>query len=166
MLHLVLYQPQIPPNTGNIGRLCVATGSKLHLIHPMGFQVDGASVRRAGLDYWEHLALAEYENWQVFCETHPRGRFHYYSKFATAPYTQVPYQKGDFLVFGSETQGLPQEFHQIYANEMWGIPMWGPTRSLNLATSVGIVTYEALRQITQNFTNLPGPAADLAGPPT
>ena len=157
MLHLVLYQPQIPPNTGNIGRLCVATACELHLIHPLGFSAEAPAVRRAGLDYWRHLKLTQHEDWRAFRRAHPHARMHFYSKKAERPYTQAPYDSGDFLIFGSETTGLPEEIMEEFRQDLWTIPMWGPTRSLNLATSVGIVTYEALRQITENFSlRMPG----------
>jgi tRNA (cytidine/uridine-2'-O-)-methyltransferase len=150
-MHVVLVHPQIPPNTGNVARLCVATGLKLHLIHPLGFHVDEASVRRAGLDYWGHLQLEEHSCWEDFEKKNFGACLHFYSKKVERPYTQARYQKDDFLIFGSETKGLSEEILAKYSSQVWTIPMWGPTRSLNLSTSVGIVAYEALRQVTGGF---------------
>lgn len=150
-MHVVLHQPQIPPNTGNVARLCVGTQSQLHLIRPLGFSTDDAALRRAGLDYWKHLEVFYYENWEEFLARHPRTNMYFYSKKATRPYTEANYQNEDFLVFGSETKGLPEEMLNQYAAQIRTIPMWGPTRSLNLSTSVGIVLYEALRQVHRGF---------------
>ena len=151
MLNIVLHEPQIPPNTGNIARLCVAMGARLHLIHPLGFTTDEAQMRRAGLDYWKFLDWIQHESWKMFFDKHSRCRLHFYSKKATRPYTEARYEKDDFLIFGSETKGLPEEILARHQDQTWTIPMWGPTRSINLATSVGIVAYEALRQITDGF---------------
>lgn len=150
-MNVVLHQPQIPPNTGNVARLCVATQSMLHLIKPLGFATDDAALRRAGLDYWKHLEIYYHESWEDFLAGQPQARLHLYSKKAERPYTAVEYQDTDFLVFGSETQGLPEAMLRKYAQNTWTIPMWGPTRSINLATSVGIVLYEALRQVHRGF---------------
>ncbi len=150
-MNVVLYQPQIPPNTGNIARLCVATNSHLHLIRPLGFSTDDATLKRAGLDYWEHLTIDYYENWKDFLSRRGAGSLYFYSKKAKIPYTVPQYQKDDFLVFGSETNGLPDEMLERYADSLYTIPMWGPTRSINLATSVGIVLYEGLRQVHRGF---------------
>jgi tRNA (cytidine/uridine-2'-O-)-methyltransferase len=154
-MHIVLVHPQIPPNTGNVARLCVATGIRLHLVHPLGFNVDEPSVRRAGLDYWEHLQLEEHPSWDEFTGKYPVSQMHFFSKKVERPYTQAQYHKDDLLIFGSETKGLSEEILQKYSAQAWTIPMWGPTRSLNLSTSVGIVAYEALRQITRNFASIP-----------
>jgi tRNA (cytidine/uridine-2'-O-)-methyltransferase len=151
-MHIVLVHPQIPPNTGNVARLCVATGLKLHLIHPLGFSVDEPSVRRAGLDYWEHLHWEEHASWEEFEKKNTQARMHFFSKKVERPYTQAKFQKDDFLIFGSETKGLSEEILKKYPDQVWTIPMWGPTRSLNLSTSVGIVAYEALRQVTDGFS--------------
>ncbi|MDX1386967.1 MAG: tRNA (cytidine(34)-2'-O)-methyltransferase [bacterium] len=151
MVQIVLYQPQIPPNTGNIARLCVASGSRLHLIYPLGFRLDEPAARRAGLDYWKHLDLEEHASWEDFLSKYKDGRFFFFSKKVKKPYSQADYREGDFLIFGAETVGLPEEILKKYAEHTRTIPMWGKTRSLNLATSVGIVAYEALRQITRDF---------------
>ena len=145
-MKIVLYQPQIPPNTGNIARLCVATETTLHLIKPLGFSTDDATLKRAGLDYWQYLKLEYHESWADFLKKHSKPRLHLLSKKAQRPYTQVQYNAEDFLVFGAETTGLPEALLAEYADSTATIPMWGPTRSLNLSTSVGIVLYEALRQ--------------------
>lgn len=154
MLNIVLHQPQIPPNTGNIARLCVATKMTLHLVHPLGFRLDDSTLKRAGLDYWKDLTWHQYSSWEDFLIEHAKGNFYYYSKKFDQPYTQANYQKGDYLVFGSETKGLPETLLQENSSKVYTIPMWGPTRSLNLATSVGIVSYEALRQVTLDFEKI------------
>ncbi len=149
MLHIALWEPEIPPNTGNIARLCAATGMALHLIGRLGFRLDDRSLRRAGLDYWHavdvrrHLSLAEFE------PTMP-GRLFCFSAHAQWPYTAVRYEPGDCLLFGSETRGLPDEVLARHAERTVTIPMpAGKVRSLNLATAVGIALYEALRQLKQ-----------------
>ena len=150
-MNVVLYQPQIPPNTGNVARLCVGTRSHLHLIRPLGFATDDATLRRAGLDYWQYLSLSYHDDWSAFRAAHPGARLHFYSKKAERPYTLAEYREDDFLVFGCETKGLPEELLRENAERAWKIPMWGETRSLNLSTSVGIVLYEALRQTKNGF---------------
>lgn len=154
-MHIVLVHPRIPPNTGNVARLCVAAGIRLHLVHPLGFEIDDARVRRAGLDYWEYLELEEHPSWEDFETKYAGAVSHFFSKKAERPYTQATYQKDDFLIFGSETQGLSDEILKTYSDRVWTIPMWGPTRSLNLSTSVGIVAYEALRQVSGGFSTPP-----------
>ncbi len=151
LLNLVLYQPEIPPNTGNVARLCVGAGLRLHLIHPLGFNIDEPAVRRAGLDYWRHLDLQEHKSWESFSQNYPQARLHLFSKKALRPYSQAHFQLNDFLVFGPETRGLPESWLDWPHAQSWAIPMRGPTRSLNLSTSVGIVTYEALRQVSEGF---------------
>ena len=150
-MNVVLYQPQIPPNTGNVARLCVGTRSHLHLIRPLGFATDDATLRRAGLDYWQYLSLSYHDDWSAFRVAHPDARLHFYSKKAERPYTLAEYREDDFLVFGCETKGLPEELLRENAERAWKIPMWGETRSLNLSTSVGIVLHEALRQTKNGF---------------
>ena len=147
--NVVLYQPEIPTNTGNIGRVCVASGCHLHLIGPMGFSIDEKQVRRAGLDYWTHLNHTYYENYEEFLGKNPSVE----SKlnFLTTKTDQVIYdksfQKGDWFMFGPETRGLPEEIWRSRAAQSYKIPMVGPTRSLNLANSVSIITFEGLRQL-------------------
>ena len=148
MLHIVLVEPEIPPNTGNIGRLCLAAGARLHLIQPLGFSLDEKSLRRAGLDYWQHL---DWRLWPsldaVKADAGPGARFFYLTTKSEQAYWDATFQDGDFLVFGRETKGLPESLLRAEEENCLTIPMTGPARSLNLATAVGIVLYEALRQI-------------------
>lgn len=149
-LHVVLHEPQIPPNTGNIGRTCVATACKLWLVKPLGFDVSEKARRRAGLDYWEHLEWEVVQNWaevvQKLANPLAAGRAWFFSKKATRLYTDASYRPGDVLVFGSETAGLPQELLQQYAASTLRIPIREQVRSLNLSVAAGIAVYEALRQ--------------------
>jgi tRNA (cytidine/uridine-2'-O-)-methyltransferase len=155
MLHIALWEPEIPPNTGNIARLCAATGATLHLIGRLGFRLDARSLRRAGLDYWHAVDLRRHDSleafetaWGASGDTEQRGRLFCYSARATVPYTRVGYRAGDCLLFGGETRGLPTEVKERHAERTLFIPMpAGKVRSLNLATAVGIVLYEALRQL-------------------
>jgi len=153
-MQVVLYQPQIPPNTGNVARLCVATKTKLHLIRPLGFDTDDATLRRAGLDYWKYLKLAYHDDWEAFLRANTEANLYFYSKKARRPYTAASYREMDYLVFGCETKGLPEVLLERYAERVYTIPMWGETRSLNLSTSVGIVLYEALRQVHRGFESI------------
>ena len=149
LLHMALWEPEIPPNTGNIARLCAATGAPLHLIGRLGFRLDERSLRRAGVDCWpaalvhQHATLADFE-----AAMSDVGRIFCLSAHATLPYTAVQYQPGDCLLFGAESRGLPDEVLQRHASRTVVIPMpAGAVRSLNLATAAGIVVYEALRQL-------------------
>ena len=170
--NIVLVEPEIPPNTGNIARLCAATSSKLHLIHPLGFQITDKELKRAGLDYWPLLEVKEYLNWNEFCEIHENNCIEparrrddetANQQFAPSPHCRpcafwfistrgkkniwdVEFNPGDFLIFGSETKGLSEDILNQNKEQVISIPMNGLTRSLNLSTSVGIVLYEALRQ--------------------
>lgn len=147
-MHVVLFQPEIPPNTGSIARLCAATLTPLHLIEPLGFKIDDKHLRRAGLDYWEFVDLRVHPSWEVFLLESVAGRRLYLSKRATNPYTSVDYQETDYLIFGPETRGLPQEFLDDNPTCAFRIPMPGRgVRSLNLSNAVSIVLYEALRQL-------------------
>jgi tRNA (cytidine/uridine-2'-O-)-methyltransferase len=148
-LHVVLVEPQIPPNTGNIARLCAATGSSLHLVGPLGFSLSDAELKRAGLDYWEHVDLWIYSAWRDFRGAFARDRCLYFSAHGIRPHWEAPYRDRLGLVFGSETHGLPARILEKYPDRVYGIPMTGPVRSLNLATAVGIVLYEAIRQLTR-----------------
>ena len=145
-LHIALIQPQIPPNTGNIARLCAATDSALHLIEPLGFSIDDSEVRRAGLDYWDAVDLWVHPNWFDFRDAMDRSRCLYFSAKAEQSYWTAPYRPNSCLVFGSETEGMPQRILEKHPERCFTIPMSGPVRSLNLSTAVGIVLYEALRQ--------------------
>lgn len=149
MLHVVLVEPEIPPNTGNIGRLCLAVGAHLHLVKPLGFSIDDKALKRAGLDYWAEVQVTLWDSFgELRAAQPPASRFFFLTTRAKQIYWDAEFQDGDFLVFGRETRGLPDSL--IAANEeaCLTIPMEPEsTRSLNLATSVGIVLYEALRQL-------------------
>ena len=146
-MHVVLVAPEIPQNTGSIGRLCVATGSRLHLIDPLGFTIDDRHLRRAGLDYWRHVDIVRHPGWEAFEATRPAGRILCFSARATRSYTTVRYRADDVLVFGSESRGLPPAIRSAYADATFGIPLASEhVRSLNLANAVAIVLYEGLRQ--------------------
>ena len=145
-LNIALIQPQIPPNTGSIARLCVATDTPLHLIEPLGFSIADAEVRRAGLDYWDRLDLWVHPDWFAFRDAMNRGRCLYFSAKATESYLNAPYRSNSCLVFGSETEGMPLRILEKHPDQCFTIPMTGPVRSLNLANAVSIVLYEALRQ--------------------
>jgi tRNA (cytidine/uridine-2'-O-)-methyltransferase len=145
--HIVLIEPEIPPNTGNIGRLCAATGSWLHLVGPLGFSIDAKQVRRAGLDYWTHVKLRRWDSFEQLQLEFPEGRFWYTSKKARKNYTQVQFTAGDFIVFGKETMGLPEEMIETVGDQAIRIPIFSPVvRSLNLANATAIILFEALRQ--------------------
>lgn len=146
-LNIVLVEPRIPPNTGNIIRLCVATECRLHLVEPLGFRLEDRYLRRAGLDYWEQAQIRTWANFPDLRQSFAGSRFLYFSTRVNRPYTRADFQPGDFLVFGSEPDGLPERLLVDNLDDTYTIPMWGPVRSLNLSTSVGIVAYEALRQI-------------------
>ena len=148
-LHIVLHQPEIPQNTGNIGRTCVAVDAKLWLVRPLGFRIDTHHLRRAGLDYWNHLDWEVVDDWADLQEKLP-GRYWFFSKSATRLYTDVLFEPGDVLVFGSETQGLPNSL--MPPESTLRIPIAGPVRSLNLSTSVGIAAYEPIRQWNDSVT--------------
>lgn len=148
--HVVLVEPEIPPNTGNVARMCAATASALHLVGPLGFRIDEHSVRRAGVDYWHlvdvrrHLDFAHFMH--AFAKESPDGRLHLFSAVATKSYLHAGFARGDALVFGKESVGLPDDLLEQYADRIVGIPTLGAVRSLNLANAVGIALYEALRQ--------------------
>jgi tRNA (cytidine/uridine-2'-O-)-methyltransferase len=147
VLHVALWEPEIPPNTGNIARLCAATGTELHLIGRLGFRLDDRSLRRAGLDYWEALTLHRHATPEEFEGAMCGVRVLCLSARATTPYTNATFKNGDCLLFGGESHGLPPSVLERFADSAFLIPMpAGKVRSLNLATAVGIVLYEALRQ--------------------
>ncbi len=147
IMHLVLYEPEIPPNTGNIARLCAATQTRLHLVEPLGFSLDDRYLRRAGLDYWPHVSIAVWSDWEAFAASAKaiRGRLVLTSSKTSMPYHEFAFEPGDFIVLGPETRGLPSEILSLSPHCV-RIPIWGQVRSLNLATSAGILLYEALRQ--------------------
>lgn len=147
-MHVVLYEPEIPPNTGSVARLCAATLTPLHLIEPLGFKIDDKHLKRAGLDYWPFVDLHVHKNWQQFVAQVKPGRLLYFTKKAQRSYASMCYQADDFLVFGPETRGLPDEMWQDLAARALRIPMLGTgVRSLNLSNAVSIVLYEGLRQL-------------------
>lgn len=147
ILHIVLYQPEIPGNTGAVGRTCVALGAKLWLVRPLGFRVDEKTLRRAGLDYWQHLEWEVADHWDDLMHRLNPTRMWLFSRFATRSYTAVNYRRGDILVFGSETAGLPPSLTTAFEETLLRIPTTEKVRSLNLATSVGVSAFEAARQI-------------------
>lgn len=147
MLNIVLVNPQIPPNTGNIARLCAALELNLHLVHPLGFSVDDRYLRRAGLDYWPFVKIIHHESLEKFFENNSVGRFYYLTTKSQKPYTSVKYQKNDYLLFGPETSGLAKELLDKNKDYTLTIPMTGQVRSLNLSSAVSMVVGEAYRQI-------------------
>jgi tRNA (cytidine/uridine-2'-O-)-methyltransferase len=147
-MHVVLYQPEIPPNTGSVARLCAATLTPLHLIEPLGFKIDDKHLKRAGLDYWEFVDLRVYSSWDEFLDKNRGSGFWYLSKKAARSYTGACFAAEDYLVFGPETRGLPEEWLARNPERALRIPMMGSgVRSLNLSNAVSIVLYEALRQL-------------------
>ena len=146
LFHVVLYQPDIPQNTGNIGRTCVAIGAKLWLVRPLGFRVDDRSLRRAGMDYWQHLDWEVVENLSEIRERLPERNWWYLTKSGRRLVWEATFRKGDVLVFGSETRGLPASVLEENAPQTLRLPMREAVRSLNLASTVNTVAYEALRQ--------------------
>ena len=146
MFNVVLVEPEIPPNTGNIGRLCLATGSTLHLVRPIGFSLDHRQLRRAGLDYWDEVQLQLWDSFDALQQAQSAdARYFFLTTKAERPYYTVNFRNGDFLVFGRETKGLPHKLLAANSDDCITIPMHG-TRSLNLATAVAIVLFEAVRQ--------------------
>lgn len=146
ILHIVLYQPEIPYNAGAVGRTCVALGAKLWLVRPLGFRIEDRHMRRAGLDYWPHLVWEIVDDWEHLQSWLPEPAPWLFSKTAALSYTEVAYQRGDVLVFGSESAGLPRTLLEAHPERALRIPIRSETRSLNLSVSVGIVAFEARRQ--------------------
>ena len=151
-MNIVLLEPEMPANTGNIGRTCVATGSKLHLIEPLGFKINDKTVRRAGLDYWEHLDVEIYDDFDDFLRKNPGAKIFMATTKAKKTYTEVEYGPDDYIMFGKESAGIPEEILVENEETAIRIPMNYEIRSLNLSNSVAIVLYEALRQ--QNFEGM------------
>lgn len=151
-MNIVLHEPEIPANTGNIGRTCVATGTALHLIRPLGFDISDKAVRRAGMDYWKDLELYVYEDFNDFVSKNPNARIYMATTKAKKAYTEVIYEENDFIMFGKESAGIPEEILIKYEDTSVRIPMIGAIRSLNLSNSVAIMLYEALRQ--QDFEGM------------
>ena len=147
-LHIVLIEPEIHTNTGNIGRLALATGCKLHLVKPYGFEITDKRLKRAGLDYWQHLDIQEYENQEEFFESHKEQKMMFFSAHASKDYWDAVYTKHTFLIFGKESSGLSNEILEKHTHEIFKIPLYNPhVRSLNLANAVAITVYEGLRQL-------------------
>lgn len=146
MFNIVLVEPEIPPNTGNVGRLCLATDSALHLVGPLGFSLDDRKLKRAGLDYWHEVTVKQWDSLPELQAANAAARFFFLTTKATKPYFAAEFERGDFLVFGRETKGLPEGILKENSSRCLTIPMRG-TRSLNLATAVAVVLFEAVRQI-------------------
>lgn len=145
-MNIVLLEPEMPANTGNIGRTCVATGTRLHLIEPMGFRINDKMLKRAGLDYWEHLDVTVYDSYRDFLEKNPDARIYMATTKARQIYTEAAYDKDAYIMFGRESAGIPEEILVEHQSDCIRIPMNESIRSLNLSNSVAIVLYEALRQ--------------------
>lgn len=146
MINIVLFEPEIPANTGNIGRTCVATGARLHLIEPLGFRLDEKSLKRAGMDYWKDLDVTTYIDFNDFLAKNPNAKIYMATTKAPNVYTEVAYEPDCYIMFGKESAGIPEKILAHHKDDCIRIPMIGETRSLNLSNSVAIVLYEALRQ--------------------
>ena len=156
-LHIVLVEPEIPPNTGSIARLCGATDTVLDLVHPLGFSTDDKHLKRAGLDYWPHVSINHWQNIDEFLNSQDERRLFFFTTKVERPYYQASFTPGDCLIFGRETKGLSEEILALYKDRCYTIPMNNPhIRSLNLAMSAGIVLYEALRQLRTDSPGQPG----------
>ena len=151
-LNIVLFEPEIPANTGNIGRTCVATGTRLHLIEPLGFRLNEKSIKRAGMDYWEHLDVTRYINFEDFLEKNPGAKIYMATTKGQHVYTEVNYEPDCYIMFGKESAGIPEEILVKNPDTCIRIPMLSEIRSLNLSNSVAVVLYEALRQ--NNFESM------------
>ena len=150
-LNIVLVEPEIPPNTGSIARLCGATDTVLHLVHPLGFSTDDKHLKRAGLDYWEHVKIQYWDSFDQFLKAQKELDLYFFTTKTTTSYTDASYHAGSYLIFGKETKGLPEDTLQLYHDRCYTLPMPNPNiRSLNLAMTAGIVLYEALRQVSAN----------------
>ena len=161
MLNIVLYEPEIPANTGNIGRTCVATGTRLHLIEPLGFKLNEKSLKRAGMDYWNDLDVTTYIDYQDFLEKNPGAKIYMATTKGPRAYTEVHFEPDCYLMFGKESAGIPEEILVEHEEDCMRIPMNGDIRSLNLGNSVAIVLYEALRQNGFAGMNLSGELHEL-----
>ena len=156
MINIVLYEPEMPANTGNIGRTCVATDTRLHLIEPLGFKLNEKQLKRAGLDYWDKLDVTVYSDFKDFLEKNPGAKIYMATTKAPNVYTDVAYEPDCYIMFGPESRGIPEEILVDHQDNCVRIPMWGDIRSLNLSNSVSIVLYEALRQNGFERMNLKG----------
>lgn len=146
MFNIVLVEPEIPQNAGNIARTCAATGTRLHMVRPLGFEVTDKYLKRAGLDYWPLVDISYYDSFSRLQETFPSSRFFYFTTKGRRRHSDISFKDGDFLVFGKETKGLPEELLMQHPEECLRIPMFSEARSLNLSNSVAVALYEALRQ--------------------
>ena len=155
-LNIVLYEPEIPANTGNIGSTCVATGTKLHLIEPLGFSLSEKALKRAGMDYWSQLEVERYVNYEDFLQRNPGAKIYMATTKAKKIYSEASYEPDCYIMFGKESAGIPEEILVEHPEECVRIPMIGETRSLNLSNSVAIVLYEALRQNQFDHMKLEG----------
>ena len=155
-LNIVLYEPEIPANTGNIGRTCVATGTKLHLIEPLGFSLSEKALKRAGMDYWSQLDVERYVNYEDFLQRNPGAKIYMATTKAKKIYSEASYEPDCYIMFGKESAGIPEEILVEHPEECVRIPMIGETRSLNLSNSVAIVLYEALMQNQFDHMKLEG----------
>lgn len=145
-MNIVLYEPEMPANTGNIGRTCVATGTRLHLIEPLGFKLNETALKRAGLDYWDKLDVTVYSDFQDFLDRNPGAKIYMATTKAPNVYTEASYEPDCYIMFGPESRGIPEDILVNHQETCVRIPMWGDIRSLNLSNSVSIILYEALRQ--------------------
>ena len=161
MVNIVLHEPEMPANTGNIGRTCVATGSVLHLIEPLGFKINDKMLKRAGLDYWDKLDVRTYVNFEDFLAKNPGAKIYMATTKSIQTYTDVEYEYGCYIMFGKESAGIPEEILVEHKEDCVRIPMVGDIRSLNLGNSVAIVLYEALRQNGFAGMNLEGHLHEL-----
>ncbi len=152
MINIVLHEPEIPANTGNIGRTCVATGTRLHLIEPLGFSLSEKALKRAGMDYWSQLDVTTYVDYEDFLAKNPNARIFYATTKARQVYSEVAYPDDCYIMFGKESAGIPEELLKEHPDQCVRIPMLGETRSLNLSNSVAVILYEALRQ--QDFAHM------------
>ena len=155
-MNIVLFEPEMPMNTGNIGRTCVATNTRLHLIEPLGFKLNEKAVKRAGLDYWDKLDVTVYSDFQDFLDRNPGAKIYMATTKAPKTYTEVEYEPDCYIMFGKESAGIPEEILVEHKENCERIPMWGDIRSLNLSNSVAIVLYEALRQNGFEKMNMEG----------
>ena len=162
VLNIVLHEPEIPANTGNIGRTCVATGTRLHLIEPLGFRLNEKAIKRAGMDYWEHLDVTRYLDYEDFLKKNPGAKIYMATTKAHKVYTEVDYEQDCYIMFGKESAGIPEEILVDHEEDCMRIPMIGDIRSLNLGNSVAIVLYEALRQNGFEGMNLNGHLHELS----
>ncbi len=155
-LNIILHEPEIPGNTGNIGRTCVATGTRLHLIEPLGFRLNDKTIKRAGMDYWDQLDVTRYDDWNDFLERNPGAKIYFATTKGKHVYSDVTFEPDCFIMFGKESAGIPEEILVKHPEQCIRIPMIGETRSLNLSNSVAIVLYEALRQNQFDHMRLEG----------